>query len=214
MKNIIRIIPLLLISSLMLTGCVKLWFRAERGQFVTDEYGNVTFVKDEKKSKKEEKKKAEEKGKEEAALEDVAVIQTSKGAIAFKFFPEDAPVTVENFKKLSSEGFYKGLTFHRVVDNFVIQGGDPKGDGTGGPGYTIQDEFNARPHLEGTVAMARSSEPNSAGSQFYICLAPAPQLDGKYTVFGQVIEGLEVIHKIRKGDVIETVTIEKREVPF
>ena len=150
-------------------------------------------------------------------VEDVAVIDTDKGTIVFKFYPRDAPKTVENFKKLANEKFYDGLTFHRVEKMprpFVIQGGDPKGDGTGGPGYTIPDEFNARPHLEGTVAMARIDELNSAGSQFYICLTAAPHLDGKYTVFGQVIEGYDVIHRIEKGDVMKNVHIEKREVPL
>ena len=145
----------------------------------------------------------------------VAVIETAKGNITFKFFPDDAPKTVENFVNLTNQGFYNGLAFHRVVKTpvpFVIQGGDPKGDGTGGPGYTIPAEFNPRPHLEGTVAMARTEDPNSAGSQFYICLAPQPALDGKYTVFGQVIEGLENIHKINAGDKILSVKIQEREI--
>ncbi len=143
----------------------------------------------------------------------VAVIETEKGNIVFKFFPDDAPKTVDNFVTLTNQGYYNGLTFHRVVKSptpFVIQGGDPKGDGTGGPGYTIPAEFNARPHLEGTVAMARTEDPNSAGSQFYICLAPQPFLNGKYTVFGQVIEGLENIHKINAGDKMIAVRIEER----
>ncbi len=217
MKRSIRILLLLLIANVALSSCVRLhfwpFFKAERGEFITDEAGNVTYVKHEKKPK--EKKPVEpEQQKAETQLEDVAVIKTAKGTIAFKFFPEDAPATVENFKKLARQSFYNKLTFHRIESDFVIQGGDPKADGTGGPGYTISDEFNARPHLEGTVAMARSPLPNSAGSQFYICLAPSPELDGKYTVFGQVTEGLEVVHQIRKGDAMETVTIEKKEVPF
>jgi len=145
----------------------------------------------------------------------VAVIETPKGNVTFKFFTDDAPKTVDNFVRLTNQGFYNGLSFHRVVKTpqpFVIQGGDPKGDGTGGPGYTIPAEFNARPHLEGTVAMARTEDPNSAGSQFYICLAPQPALDGKYTVFGQVIEGLENIHKIDAGDKMITVKIQEREI--
>ena len=217
MKNPIKVLPLLLITGLLLSGCVQLhfwpFFKVERGEFVTDETGNVTYVKHEKKPKEKKSKEPVQK-KGETQLEDVAVIKTAKGTIIFKFFPEDAPVAVENFKKLAQKGFYNKLTFHRVETDFVVQGGDPKGDGTGGPGYTIADEFNARPHLEGTVAMARSPLPNSADSQFYICLAASPQLDGKYTVFGQVTEGLEVVHNIRVGDVMETVTIEKKEVPF
>lgn len=146
----------------------------------------------------------------------VAVMETEKGKITMQFFPEDAPKTVDNFIQLANQEFYNNLRFHRVVKTpapFVIQGGDPKGDGTGGPGYTIPAEFNARPHLEGTVAMARTEDPNSAGSQFYICLAPQPYLDGKYTVFAQVIEGLENIHKIEAGDKILSILIEERTVP-
>jgi peptidyl-prolyl cis-trans isomerase B (cyclophilin B) len=126
----------------------------------------------------------------------IAVIETNKGTIKFEFFPGDAPETVENFIKLASQGFYDGLIFHRVVKDFVIQGGCPLGNGQGNPGYFIKAEFNSQPHLPGTVAMARSQHPHSAGSQFYICLRRLPQLDGKYTVFGQVTEGLEVVYAI------------------
>jgi peptidyl-prolyl cis-trans isomerase B (cyclophilin B) len=144
-----------------------------------------------------------------------AVIQTSLGRIVVDFYPDDAPATVANFIKLAEQGFYDGLTFHRVIKGFMIQGGCPKGDGTGGPGYTIKAEFNKQRHIAGTVAMARTSDPDSAGSQFYICLEPQPSLDGKYTVFGQVVEGMDVVRKI--GDVptgprdrpIEKVVIEK-----
>jgi peptidyl-prolyl cis-trans isomerase B (cyclophilin B) len=108
---------------------------------------------------------------------------------------------------LAQKGFYNGLKFHRVVPNFVIQGGDPKGDGTGGPGYMIKAEFNSRQHLEGTVAMARAMDPNSAGSQFYICLAAQPFLDHQYTVFGQVTEGMDVVKNIRVGDVMTKVEV-------
>lgn len=144
----------------------------------------------------------------------IAVIQTEKGIIKFKFYPNDAPKTVDNFIKLTKSGFYNGTKFHRVVPGFVIQGGDPlsKTDdprvGTGGPGYNIPAEFNNQLHLEGTVAMARSSDPNSAGSQFYICLAPQPSLDGQYTVFGQVIEGMDAVHKIVQGNVMVKISIE------
>lgn len=148
-----------------------------------------------------------------ATEQEVAVIETEKGTIVFKFYEEDAPKTVANFKKLANEKFYDGLTFHRVVKEprpFVIQGGCPLGNGTGGPGYTIKAEFNKQKHLEGAVAMARSAHPDSAGSQFYICLAPQPFLDGQYTVFGQVIEGMDVVHQIAKDDKMLKVTIEKR----
>ncbi len=136
-----------------------------------------------------------------------AVIEMDQGKIVIELYPEDAPETVANFVKLAKKGFYDGLKFHRVVPGFVVQGGDPKGDGTGGPGYTIKDEFNSRKHLTGTVAMARTPAPNSAGSQFYICLAAQPGLDGKYTVFGQVVEGMDVIMKIKRGDIMKKVTI-------
>ena len=112
--------------------------------------------------------------------------------------------------KLVDEGFYDGLKFHRVEPGFVVQGGDPKGDGTGGPGYNLKAEFNARPHERGTVAMARSSQPDSAGSQFYICLGDAPFLNGQYTVFGQMTEGFDVLDAIRRGDAMVSVKNEPR----
>lgn len=147
-----------------------------------------------------------------------AIIETNKGRIVVKLFPEKAPVTVENFIKLANEHFYDGIRWHRVVPGFVIQGGDPlskdndpSNDGLGGPGYTIPDEFNDLPHLEGTMAMAHAAYPNTGGSQFYICLAPQPSLDGKYTVFGQTVEGLDVVHKIQVGDVMKTIRIEYRD---
>ena len=129
------------------------------------------------------------------------------GKIVIEFYEQDAPETVANFVKLAKKGFYNGLSFHRVEPGFVVQGGDPKGDGNGGPGYTIKDEFNSRKHLTSTVAMARTPAPNSAGSQFYICLGPQPALDGKYTVFGQVVEGMDLVMKIERGDVMKKVTI-------
>jgi len=141
----------------------------------------------------------------------LAIIETEKGTIKLQMFPDSAPNTVANFIYLAKKGFYDGLTFHRVEPDFVIQGGDPNGNGTGGPGYHIKAEFNSRKHLEGTVAMARSDDPDSAGSQFYICLAPQPSLDGKYTVFGQVIEGMDVVKKIKVGDKMLKVTVENAE---
>jgi cyclophilin family peptidyl-prolyl cis-trans isomerase len=144
------------------------------------------------------------------AGEKIAVIETNKGVIKFKFFEADAPNTVANFIKLADSKFYDGLLWHRVEPGFVIQGGDPNGNGSGGPGYTIKAEFNKNPHLDGTVAMARANDPDSAGSQFYICLGPQPMLDGKYTVFGQVIEGLDVVHKIQVGDKMTKVYIETK----
>ncbi len=148
---------------------------------------------------------------------EIAVINTNRGVIKFEFFGEDAPNHVAAFIELAQKGFYDGTKFHRVVrepEPFVIQGGDPlsKTDdpmvGTGGPGYSLAAEFNENKHLEGTVSMARSQDPNSAGSQFYICLAPLPFLDGQYTVFGQVTEGLDIVQAVMQGDVMESVTIE------
>ena len=125
-------------------------------------------------------------------VKQTAVITMEKGGeINIEFFPEDAPKTVENFVTLAKKGFYDGVTFHRVEPNFVVQGGDPKGNGTGGPGYTIKDEFNKQKHVRGVVAMARTQAPNSAGSQFYITLAPAHFLDNQYTVFGRVTSGMD-----------------------
>ena len=143
----------------------------------------------------------------------IATIEMEKGGtIVMELYPDIAPKTVENFEKLANSGFYNGLTFHRVEKDpqpFVVQGGDPKGDGTGGPGYAIPDEFTTqKKHIVGTLAMAHSAAPNSAGSQFYITLAPAPELDGKYAIFGQVTEGMEVVNNIQKGDKMKSVKVE------
>jgi cyclophilin family peptidyl-prolyl cis-trans isomerase len=137
-----------------------------------------------------------------------ARITTPKGDIVFSFSPDEAPQHCAAFIKLARAGFYDGLTFHRVEPGFVIQGGDPVGNGTGGPGYNLDAEFSELPHLKGTVAMARSANPNSAGSQFYICLDDAPFLNRQYTVFGHVVEGQSVVDAIRPGDVMTQVAIE------
>ncbi len=141
----------------------------------------------------------------------IATISTAKGDIVVQLDADAAPLTVNNFVFLARQGFYDNLTFHRVESGFVIQGGDPTGTGTGGPGYTIPAEIGL-PHIEGAIAMARrSDEVNptraSSGSQFYITLAPTPFLDGAYTVFGHVIEGMDVVKSIAIGDVIEKITI-------
>jgi len=136
-------------------------------------------------------------------------IATKKGDIVFRFYPHDARQHSAAFIKLARAGFYDGLKFHRVEPRFVIQGGCPQGTGTGGPGYNLDAEFNDKPHVKGSVAMARSSSPNSAGSQFYICLDDARFLDKQYTVFGQTVEGQDVVDSIRVGDVMEKVTIEE-----
>lgn len=124
------------------------------------------------------------------------IMETDSGTIVLELFPKEAPVTVENFLKLVNQKFYDGLIFHRVIPGFMIQGGDPKGNGSGGPGWTIQGEFGARKHILGTLSMARTADPNSAGSQFFICVASAPHLDGQYAAFGQAISGAEVAVKI------------------
>ena len=133
---------------------------------------------------------------------EMAVISTTEGEMVIRLWPDVAPKTVENFKKLAKEGFYDGTAFHRIVKGFMIQGGDPlsKNDsdmvGTGGPGYKIKAEFNDKPHVRGVISMARSQHPDSAGSQFFICLADARFLDRQYTAFGQLVKGDEVLGKI------------------
>ncbi len=125
-----------------------------------------------------------------------ATMQTTEGPIVFELFDEDAPKTVENFRKLSAEGFYDGLVFHRIIRDFMIQGGCPQGTGTGGPGYTFEDEINSHGVVRGALAMANAG-PNTNGSQFFIVTAAAcPWLDGKHTVFGQVSEGMDVVEKL------------------
>ncbi len=138
----------------------------------------------------------------------IATIETTKGIIKFELYEKEAPITTKNFIDLAQSGFYNGLTFHRVEPGFVIQGGDPKGDGTGGSGKTIPLEIaRSLTHKKGAVGMARSADPNSASSQFYIVLEDATFLDKKYAVFGQVIEGQDVAEKIAIGDKMLKVTI-------
>lgn len=139
-----------------------------------------------------------------------AVIVTNKGTIRAELDETNAPITASNFAALAESGFYNGLTFHRHVPGFVIQGGDPSGNGTGGSGKSIKLETTGRHKHDsaGTLAMARSSDPNSASSQFYITLAAAPHLDNSYATFGKVTEGLDVVQQLREGDRMESVTIE------
>jgi len=137
-------------------------------------------------------------------MTEIALIKTTVGDLTLEFWPEVAPKTVENFKKLAREGFYDGTAFHRIIKGFMIQGGDPltkdpaRQDewGTGGPGYKIKAEFNNRSHVRGVISMARSQQPDSAGSQFFICLGDASFLDGKYTAFGRLTGGDEVLGAI------------------
>jgi cyclophilin family peptidyl-prolyl cis-trans isomerase len=137
-------------------------------------------------------------------MTNTGIIATKLGDIKVEFYPEQAPNTVENFRKLANRAFYDGLIFHRIVPNFVIQGGDPNTRdmnnrsrwGTGGPGWNIKAEFNKNKHIRGTLSMARSQDPDSAGSQFFIVLKDSNFLDGQYTVFGRVISGMEIVDKI------------------
>jgi len=143
----------------------------------------------------------------------VATIKTAKGDIVVELYPQDAPQHVNNFVFLARDGFYNGLAFHRVEPGFVIQGGDPLGNGTGGPGYNIPPEIKGK-HTKGAIAMARRGGPAqttpSSGSQFYITLAATPFLDGQYTAFGQTTQGMDVVAKIAIGDVIQSITIEEK----
>ena len=126
-----------------------------------------------------------------------ATMKTTEGAIELEFFDEDAPKTVENFRRLAADGFYDGLTFHRVIKDFMIQGGCPQGTGTGGPGYTFEDEINQHKLVRGALAMANAG-PDTNGSQFFIVTAEScPWLDGKHTVFGQVTDGVDVVEKLQ-----------------
>jgi peptidyl-prolyl cis-trans isomerase B (cyclophilin B) len=135
-------------------------------------------------------------------------METNKGTITIALYPKHAPKTVNNFVFLAGEGFYDGITFHRVISNFMIQGGDPTGSGRGGPGYKFEDELRGNPlvHETGVLSMANAG-PNTNGSQFFITHAPQPHLDGKHTVFGKVIDGMDVVNAIRQGDTMTKVTV-------
>ncbi|HED64587.1 MAG TPA: peptidylprolyl isomerase [Planctomycetes bacterium] len=130
-----------------------------------------------------------------------AVIETSEGNMTFEFFEEKAPGHVKNFLKLAEDGFYDGTVFHRVIAGFMIQGGCPNGDGRGGPGYQIDAEFNDTHHEKGILSMARAADPNSAGSQFFVCHGDAGFLDGQYTAFGRLIDGEDALDAIAAGEV-------------
>jgi len=149
----------------------------------------------------------------------VATITTDVGVMKLELYAKDAPHHVNNFVFLAREGFYDGVTFHRVIPGFMAQAGDPTGTGSGGPGYTIRDEVNSRTFEDGTLGMAKTSRPDSAGSQWFICYAPQPSLNGGYTVFGKLIEGRDVLDKIAPrdpasartpGTKIQTITIEEQ----
>ncbi len=135
-----------------------------------------------------------------ADLENTLYLDLASGRVVIAMRPDFAPITCARIKELVRGGFYDGLSFHRVITGFMAQTGDPKGDGTGGSGQRLRAEFSQERHVRGTVSMARASDPHSADSQFFIMFAPAPSLDGKYTVWGSVISGMEHVDRIRKGD--------------
>ena len=138
----------------------------------------------------------------------VATIATNKGSIKLELYEDKVPKTVGNFVKLSQEGYYDGLLFHRVIDDFMIQGGCPKGDGTGGPGYDFEDEFHEDlKHDDAGVLSMANAGPNTNGSQFFITHVPTPWLDNKHSVFGRVLEGLDIVNAIEQGDTMEKITI-------
>lgn len=145
----------------------------------------------------------------------MVTMETEKGTISLELFEDDAPNTVANFVSLAEKGYYDGLTFHRVLEDFMIQGGDPRGDGSGGPGYRIRDEINPRKHDRGVLSMAKTQAPDTGGSQFFITHKATPWLDGLHTVFGRVTEGMEVVDAIEQGDKIISVKVtSKRDHPY
>jgi len=141
-----------------------------------------------------------------------ARIRTSRGEVLLRLYPSEAPVTVWNFVRLAEDGYYDGLSIHRVVPDFVVQDGDPRGDGTGGPGWSIPDEINPLRYDEGMLGMALSG-PDTGGSQWFVTLSPQPHLDGTYTIFGEVTDGLGLLRTLQPGDRIERVLIERSAVP-
>ena len=138
-------------------------------------------------------------------------LETSLGTIVVELWPDVAPTHCKNFVYLAQKGFYDSVLVHRVIPGFVLQSGDPNGDGSGGPGYTIPAEFSDHKHIKGTLSMARTPDPNSAGSQFFICLAPTPNLDSQYTVFGQTVEGMDVVDKFNQ---VKTVANDRPATPI
>lgn len=132
--------------------------------------------------------------------ENTLYLDLKDGRVVIELRPDLAPNHVARIKELAREHFYDGIVFHRVIDGFMAQTGDPTGTGMGGSGKKLKQEFSSEPHVRGTLSMARASDPNSADSQFFICFAPSPSLNGKYTVWGKVVEGMEFVDKIKKGD--------------
>jgi cyclophilin family peptidyl-prolyl cis-trans isomerase len=185
-RKTISLMTISLLLNLLITGCFK------------DKEVAKSEPAQQSSSIKAEDLKLDKNGLSQESI----VIKTVKGNIEFKLYPKKASNTVTRVIELVNKAFYDGIKFHRVVPNFVIQAGDPSGTGTGGSGKNLKAEFNDLQHIKGTVAMARTSDPDSADSQFYIALTTLSHLDRKYTVFGQVVEGLDVIDKIEQNDVI------------
>lgn len=198
MKVNITVFPILMAALFMMPAC------SDAG------YGNSVNVSKEKVEITMSKapKKAPSAADKDLPEGNHVLIETDLGSIKIELLSEVAPNTVANFKVLSNNGYYDGIVFHRVIPGFMAQGGDPSGTGTSGPGYSIKAEFNETKHVRGTVAMARTSDPDSAGSQFYICFGPQPHLDRQYTVFGQVVEGLDVVDELKNGTVMNKVTLQ------
>jgi peptidyl-prolyl cis-trans isomerase B (cyclophilin B) len=163
--------------------------------FGEDQKGKAPKVSGEK-PKKTETGEAEKTAPIRNKDNKFVTLETTMGKMTLELYHDVAPAHADSFLSLTKKGFYNGLKFHRVIDRFMIQGGDPKGDGSGGADYTLKAEFSKLPHVEGTLSAARTADPNSASSQFFICLDKASHLDGQYTIFGQLIHGYEVLHKI------------------
>lgn len=181
------------------------------GKDVSEATANETTVQETAEAAQPE---PEQKEEVKVQKNPVAVIEMEKGGIIeFELFVKDAPISAENLIKLANKKYYDGLVFHRVVPGFVAQTGCPEGTGMGGPGYTIKDEASPRKHIKGAVGMAKTTAPDSAGSQFYFCLESAHPLDGNYTVFGQTIKGMDVVSKIKVGDKMKKMTIRMPEEP-
>ncbi len=221
MKNINKYLKLILVTlimtSLVLVGCAT-----------SKSNTNKTAENDTKSSSESSETNSSEANK---SLPLATISVEGYGVIEAELYPEIAPNTVNNFIDLANKGFYNNLTFHRIIKDFMIQGGDPKGDGTGGPGYSIEGEFtsngfaNSLKHTKGVLSMARSQDPNSAGSQFFIMTKEAPHLDGEYAAFGKVISGLDVLEKIenvktssndkpKEDVVIKSITVDTKGITY
>ena len=227
MKALILMALATAVSRVLVAGCEKPAEKKideSKAEVLADSTGQKPFVKAEPLSTY---------GGQPKSGDEVAVLDTSYGQIVLMFFPNKAPNHVANFKKLASKGFYDGTKFHRVIPGFMIQGGDPNSkdsdrsnDGQGGPGFNVKAEFNDIQHESGILSMARSGDPDSAGSQFFICVAKTPDLDHQYTAFGRVVTGMEAVEKIVNLDrddrdnpldknpaVIKSIKVQKWPIP-